>query len=52
MLHYNAWVAARWDDPAFPAAFHWAESPHHWSQHVHDLHEQLAVLDEPPLRLW
>jgi Ser/Thr protein kinase RdoA (MazF antagonist) len=52
MLHYNAWVASRWDDPAFPAAFHWAESPHHWSQHVHDLHQQLLELDEPPLRLW
>jgi Ser/Thr protein kinase RdoA (MazF antagonist) len=52
MLHYNAWVASRWDDPAFPAAFHWAESPHHWAQHVHDLRAQLELLQEPPLRLF
>ena len=23
MLHYNAWLAKRWDDPAFPRAFPW-----------------------------
>jgi hypothetical protein len=23
LLHYAAWVARRWDDPAFPAAFPW-----------------------------
>lgn len=51
MIHFNAWVASRWDDPAFPAAFHWVAGEHHWAQHVHDLREQLDQLDEPPLRL-
>jgi Ser/Thr protein kinase RdoA (MazF antagonist) len=49
MVHYNGWLARRWNDPAFPAAFPWAESTHYWAQHVEDLRQQLAVLDEPPL---
>src|SRR4029077_12709091 len=23
LIHYSAWLARRWDDPAFPAAFPW-----------------------------
>jgi len=52
MIHYSGWLAKRWEDPAFPAAFSWAESPHYWSQHVQDLRHQLEILNEPPLRLW
>ncbi len=52
MLHYSAWIALRWDDPAFPAAFPWAESPHYWSQHIQDLQQQLNALQQPPLRLY
>jgi Ser/Thr protein kinase RdoA (MazF antagonist) len=52
MIHYSGWLAKRWPDPAFPAAFPWAESPHYWSQHVQDLHQQLEALREPPLRLY
>ena len=52
MIHYSGWLANRWQDPAFPLAFSWAESPHYWSQHVHDLRHQLETLNEPPLRLW
>jgi Ser/Thr protein kinase RdoA (MazF antagonist) len=52
MVHYSGWLAGRWEDPAFPAAFPWAESPHYWSQHVQDLRQQLDVLAEPPLRLY
>ena len=26
-LHYAAWIARRWDDPAFPAAFPWFAGP-------------------------
>jgi Ser/Thr protein kinase RdoA (MazF antagonist) len=53
MLHYSGWVARRWSDPAFPAAFPWVASPHYWSQHVQDLRHQQAVMeDEPPLRLF
>jgi Ser/Thr protein kinase RdoA (MazF antagonist) len=52
MVHYSGWLAGRWDDPAFPATFTWAESPHYWSQHVQDLMRQLDALAEAPLRLY
>jgi len=52
MVHYSGWLARRWADPAFPAAFPWAASPHYWLQHVQDLRQQLVALHEPPLRLF
>jgi len=52
LVHYSGWLAQRWEDPAFPAAFPWAASAHYWSQHVHDLRQQLDELGEPPLRLF
>ena len=51
MLHYSAWLARRWDDPAFPIAFPWFNTVHYWGEHILELREQLAVLDEPPLAL-
>jgi Ser/Thr protein kinase RdoA (MazF antagonist) len=38
-LHYAGWIAARWHDPAFPAAFPFAAESRWWEQHVADLHE-------------
>ena len=52
MVHYSGWLANRWQDPAFPAAFPWAAEPHYWSQHVQDLHQQLDAVAEEPLRLF
>ena len=52
LLHYNAWLAARWEDPAFPRTFTWFNSPRYWEQHILDLREQYAALDEPPLRVF
>jgi len=49
LMHYEAWVARRWDDPAFPPAFPWFASPRHWEDHILALREQLALLHEPPL---
>ncbi len=51
MLHYSAWLARRWDDPAFPAAFPWFNTVHYWGEHILELREQLAALEEPPLEL-
>lgn len=52
MVHYSGWLAKRWSDPAFPAAFGWVASTHYWSQHVHDLEQQVnTLLHEAPLRL-
>ncbi len=44
MLHHSAWIAARWDDPAFPRAFPWFASPRFWQEHVSDLWQQLESL--------
>jgi Ser/Thr protein kinase RdoA (MazF antagonist) len=47
MMNYAAWVARRWDDPAFPRAFPWFDSPRYWEEHILSLREQAALLDEP-----
>ncbi|MBK7521291.1 MAG: serine/threonine protein kinase [Gammaproteobacteria bacterium] len=52
LMHYAAWLAARWHDPAFPKYFPWFNTPRYWSEHVLELREQLAALDEEPLRLY
>lgn len=51
LLHYHAWIARRWHDPAFPAAFPWFGSPRHWEQVIGQLQEQLSAFAEPVLRL-
>jgi Ser/Thr protein kinase RdoA (MazF antagonist) len=47
LLHFNAWVARRWSDPAFPRAFPWFEESRHWESVIAQLQEQLAALQEP-----
>ncbi|MGD2128102.1 MAG: serine/threonine protein kinase [Lysobacterales bacterium] len=49
MLHHAAWLARRWEDPAFPSAFPWFDSPRYWENLILDLREQLAALQEPAL---
>jgi Ser/Thr protein kinase RdoA (MazF antagonist) len=49
MIHYEAWLARRWDDPAFPAAFPWFNTQRYWQDQILDLREQLARMDEPCL---
>lgn len=51
MVHYMAWLARRWDDPAFPRHFPWFNAPGYWEQQYKALHEQLQQLREPPLSL-
>ena len=51
MIHYAAWLARRWHDPAFPKAFPWFAGPRYWDEHVRQLTEQLEALGEPPIRL-
>jgi Ser/Thr protein kinase RdoA (MazF antagonist) len=50
LMHYAAWLARRWDDPAFKQAFPWFASPRYWEDHVLSLREQIALMQEPPLR--
>ena len=49
MMHHAAWIARRWDDPAFPLAFPWFNSARYWDDHVLTLREQAALMDELPL---
>jgi Ser/Thr protein kinase RdoA (MazF antagonist) len=49
MLHHSAWIARRWNDPAFPPAFPWFESPAYWAEQTTRLREQIAAMAEPPL---
>lgn len=45
MIHYTAWLARRWHDPAFPRAFPWFGEARYWERHVAELEEQLTALD-------
>ncbi len=49
IMHHAAWIARRWQDPAFPPAFSWFDTPRYWSEHLLSLREQQAMLEEPPL---
>ena len=51
MIHYAAWLAHRWTDPAFPQAFPWFMEPRYWETHVLQLREQLGAIAEGPLEL-
>lgn len=49
LIHYSAWLARRWDDPAFPIAFPWFGTPDYWRDQVVMLEDQLEQMREPPL---
>lgn len=49
LIHYAAWLARRWGDPAFPAAFPWFDTHRYWEERILELREQVGVLQEPPL---
>ena len=49
LLHYSAWLARRWRDPAFPVAFPWFKAPRYWEERTLELREQIARMDEAAL---
>jgi len=49
LLHYSAWIARRWDDPAFPTAFTWFGTQRYWQDRILELREQIALMEEGPL---
>tara|TARA_B110000858_G_scaffold198483_2_gene265550 strand:+ start:1712 stop:2701 length:990 start_codon:yes stop_codon:yes gene_type:complete len=51
LMNYAAWLARRWEDPAFPMSFPWFNTERYWGEHIQELREQLFLLDEPALRL-
>lgn len=52
MLHHAAWLARRWEDPAFPIAFPWFGNPRYWEDLVLGLREQLSAMQELPLEIY
>ena len=50
LMHHSAWIARRWNDPAFPAAFPWFASPRYWQDRILELKEQVALMQEPALK--
>lgn len=51
LIHYAAWIARRWEDPAFPVAFPWFNTQVYWQDRILELREQIALMDEAPLVL-
>jgi len=51
MLHYSAWLARRWADPAFPYNFPWFNSGRYWEEQILSLREQAARMNEPVLNV-
>ncbi len=49
LLHYSAWIARRWEDPAFPLAFPWFNTQRYWEDRILELREQIAAMQEGPL---
>lgn len=46
-IHYAAWIARRWDDPAFPEAFSWFGSNHYWLERIQELETQIERMKVP-----
>lgn len=49
LVHYSAWLARRWHDPAFPAAFPWFNTQRYWEERILELREQIGAMQEGPL---
>jgi Ser/Thr protein kinase RdoA (MazF antagonist) len=44
-VRYAAWVATRWDDPAFKRAFpHWGND-NYWEEQISDVYDQVRLLE-------
>tara|TARA_A100001011_G_scaffold158144_2_gene166603 strand:+ start:865 stop:1857 length:993 start_codon:yes stop_codon:yes gene_type:complete len=52
LMNYSAWLARRWNDPAFPLNFPWFNTERYWAEHILELREQSSALDEHPLQLF
>ncbi len=49
LVHYSAWIARRWEDPAFPINFPWFGSRDYWQSQVDMLTEQIEEMEKPAL---
>lgn len=46
MVHFNAWIAKRWDDHSFQRVFPQFPSANYWDQQLIDLRIQLGLIQE------
>ena len=51
LIHYSAWLAQRWGDPAFPMAFPWFNTQRYWQDRILELREQVSAMEEGALPL-
>jgi len=51
LIHYCAWLARRWHDPAFPHHFPWFNTPRYWEDQMLTFREQLERCQMPALDL-
>jgi Ser/Thr protein kinase RdoA (MazF antagonist) len=51
LIHYSAWLAQRWSDPAFKQAFPWFNTQRYWQDRILEMREQIALMDEPVLKI-
>ena len=51
MMHHAAWIARRWNDPAFPRAFPFFNTQKYWADHILELREQWAAIEGPVIQL-
>jgi Ser/Thr protein kinase RdoA (MazF antagonist) len=51
MVHFNAWIAKRWDDHSFQRIFPQFTSANYWEQELLDLRIQLGQLQESGMGL-
>ncbi len=52
LIRHAAWLAQRWQDPAFPIAFPWFGTHHYWQGEIHQLEEQIETMARGPLPRW
>ncbi len=43
-VHFSAWIARRWEDPSFQAAFPRFNSHEYWREQTEDMEEQLSLV--------
>lgn len=49
-IHFSAWIAKRWSDPAFKRTFPEFSATNYWNEQLHDLKECLGLIRELPSR--
>ena len=50
LIHYAAWLARRWNDPAFPRAFPWFGTADYWRERTAELEGQTRLMEDEEAR--